>query len=102
MKLPKTRKKYCPHCKKHTMHRVMESKRGSRSSLSKGSKYRMKKRGSGRGMGNQGKLSKGALSKWKRYGKKATKKTDLRYVCSECKKGHTQNKGVRARRVEFQ
>ncbi len=101
MKLPKIRNKYCPKCKKHTEHKVMQAKKGSPSSLKAGSKYRMKKRGQGTGFGNRGKLSKGALTKWKRYGKKNTKKTDLRYVCKECKKAHTQSKGIRARRVEF-
>jgi len=61
----------------------------------------MRKRGEGRGKGNVGKLSKGALTKWKRYGKKSSKKTDLRYECKECKKIHMQKKGIRAKRVEF-
>ncbi|OGM02217.1 hypothetical protein A3K72_00935 [Candidatus Woesearchaeota archaeon RBG_13_36_6] len=101
MKLPKIRRKYCPKCKKHTEHKVMQSKKRNPSSLKKGSKYRMKKRGQGRGHGNLGRLSKGALTKWKRYGKKTTKKTDLRYECKECKKQHVQRKGIRAKRVEF-
>lgn len=79
----------------------MQSKRGRPSSLKKGSKYRMKKRGEGTGFGNLGKLSKGALTKWKRFGKKSTKKTDLRFVCSVCNKAHTQRKGIRAKKVEF-
>jgi len=52
-------------------------------------------------MGNRGKLSKGALTQWKRYGKKTSKKTDLRYECSVCKKTHMQRKGFRSRRIEF-
>lgn len=101
MKLPKIRKKYCPYCKKYTEHKVVQAKKKAASSLKRGSKYRMKKRGAGRGMGNLGRLSKGALTKWKRYGKKATKKTDLRYECKECKKSHVQKKGFRAKRLEF-
>ena len=100
MKIPKIRKKYCPKCKKHTEHKVMQSKKRNPSSLKKGSKYRMRKRGR-RGHGNLGRLSKGALTKWKRYGKKTTKKTDLRFECKECKKQHPQRKGIRAKRVEF-
>lgn len=79
----------------------MQAKKRSPSSLKKGSKYRMKKRGKARGHGNLGRLSKGALTKWKRYGKKSTKKTDLRYECSVCKKQTVQRKGIRAKRVEF-
>lgn len=79
----------------------MQSKKGRPSTLKKGSKHRMKKRGEGTGFGNQGKLSKGALTKWKRYGKKSTKKTDLRFFCRVCNTGHTQKKGIRAKKVEF-
>ena len=101
MKLPKVRNKYCPFCKKHTEHKIMQSKKRAPSSLKRGSKYRVKKREVGSGMGNLGRLSRPALTKWKRYGKKATKKTDLRYECKECKKSHVQKKGFRAKRLEF-
>jgi len=100
MKIPKTIKRYCPYCKKHTEHRVMQNKKKQASSLKRGAKQRMWKRGLARGKGNT-KLSKGALTKWKRYGKKTSKKTDLRYECSVCKKIHMQKKGKRAKRVEF-
>ena len=99
--MPKSKKRYCPYCKKHTDHKVGQSKKRAASSLSAGSKYRMKKRGKCTGTGNQGKISKGAMTKWKRYGKKASKKTDLRYQCNVCKKSHTQNHGFRARKLEF-
>jgi large subunit ribosomal protein L44e len=101
MKLPKTRNKYCPFCKKHTEHKLLQSKKKAASTLKKGSKVRMRLRGLARGTGNLGRISKGALTKWKRYGKKATKKTDLRFECKECKKSHPQKKGFRAKRVEF-
>lgn len=101
MKIPKLIKRYCPYCKKHTEHKVAQSKKKAASSLSWGSKYRMQKRGKCTGTGNKGKLSKKAMSGWKRYGKKATKKTDLRYTCSVCKKTHMQNQGIRAKKVEF-
>ena len=78
----------------------MQNKKKQASSLKRGAKQRMWKRGLARGKGNT-KLSKGALTKWKRYGKKASKKTDLRYECSVCKKIHMQKKGKRAKRVEF-
>lgn len=100
MKKPKIMKRYCPYCKKHTEHTVSSSKRGTPSSMTRGAKMRMWKRGLARGHGNT-KLSKGALTGWKRYGKKSTKKTDLRFECKVCKKMHMQRKGKRTKRVEF-
>lgn len=101
MKLPKIVKRHCPYCKKHTEHKVMQSKKGRPSSLTYGSKIRAKRRGKARGKGNLGRYSKPAVTKFKRGGKKTTKKTDLRYECKECKKQHMQKKGFRAKRVEF-
>ncbi len=101
MKLPKVRMKYCPYCKKHTEHKVSQTKKKSASSLSYGSKVRARKRGVARGFGNLGRYSKPAVSKFKRTGAKVTKKTDLRFECKECKKSHTQNHGFRAKRIEF-
>ena len=101
MKIPKTRRKYCPFCKKHTEHKVTQNKKRNPSSLKKGSKYRAKKRGSARGFGNLGKYSKPAASKFKLGGKKLSKKTDFRYECQECKKTHAQPKGKRAKKIEL-
>jgi len=69
--------------------------------MSRGSKTRMMKRGERRGIGNYGKTSRPAIAKWKMTGAKTTKKTDLRYACSVCKKVSTQNSGIRAKKVEF-
>ena len=101
MKIPKEKKRYCPHCKKHTVHKVMQSKKKQPSSLSYGSKYRARLRGRARGHGNYGRYSKPAITKWKMTGKKGTKKTDLRFECKECKKQQVQKKGIRAKKVEF-
>jgi len=101
MKVPKTVKRYCPYCRKHTEHKVSQTKKKSPSSLKKGSKYRARKRGLARGMGNRGRYSKPAISKFKMAGKKTSKKTDFRYQCSVCKKTHTQKQGIRTKRVEF-
>ncbi len=101
MKIPKTVKRYCPYCRKHTEHKVSQTKKKNPSSLKKGSKYRARKRGLARGTGNLGRYSKPAISKFKMAGKKTTKKTDFRYQCTICKKTHTQKKGIRAKRVEF-
>ena len=79
----------------------MQSKKRSPRSLTYGSKVRARRRGLSRGFGNRGRYSKPAITKFKRTGKKSTKKTDLRYECKVCKKVHAQNKGFRAKRIEF-
>jgi len=101
MKLPKNVKRYSPYCKKHTEHKVSQTKKGKPSSMTYGSKLRARKRGKARGIGNMGRYSKPAVSKFKMAGKKTSKKTDLRYECKECKKQHVQRKGFRAKKVEF-
>ncbi|MBD3202942.1 50S ribosomal protein L44e [Candidatus Woesearchaeota archaeon] len=101
MKLPKTRNKYCPFCRKHTQHKILQVKKGKPSALTYGSKYRAKLRGKARGMGSQGRYSKPAVTQWKQTGKKASKKSDLKYVCTECKKAHLQKKGKRAKKIEI-
>jgi len=94
-------KRFCVHCKKHTEHKVTSNKKKSVSSLSKGSKVRARLRGKAKGTGNLGRYSKPAVTKFKRTGAKNTKKTDLRYTCSQCKKMSCQKKGIRAKKVEF-
>ena len=69
--------------------------------MTHGSKYRARKRGKARGFGNLGRYSKPAATKFKRGGKKTSKKTDFVYECKVCKKSHKQRKGTRAKRVEF-
>lgn len=101
MKKPKAIKRYCPYCKKHTEHKVGQAKKKGASSLTYGSKHRARRRGQARGTGNLGRYSKPAVTKFKMTGKKATKKTDIRYECKTCKKTHVQKKGIRAKRVEF-
>jgi large subunit ribosomal protein L44e len=101
MKIPKTQKRYCPVCKKHTEHKVIQNKRKQASSLKRGSKYRAKERGLAKGFGNLGRYSKPAVTKFKRTGAKTTKKTDLRYQCMECHKIHIIGSGQRAKRVEL-
>ena len=101
MKLPKTVNRYCPYCKKHTPHRVTPNKKRNPRTMTYGSKLRARRRGQARGVGNMGRYSKPAISKFKMTGKKSTKKTDLRYECSECKKMHIQRGGFRSRKIEF-
>lgn len=101
MKIPKTIKRYCRFCKKHTEQKVTSSKRKPPSSLKKGSKVRARKRGQARGIGNKGKYSKPAISQFKRTGAKISKKTDLRLQCMKCKKTHVQRKSTRTKRLEI-
>jgi len=101
MKLPKVKNTYCPHCRKHQEHKTFQAKKGQASTLSYGSKVRARKRGKARGFGNLGRYSKPAVTKFKMTGKKQTKKTDLKYQCSECKKFHLQRQGIRAKKVEL-
>ena len=93
--------RYCPYCKKHTEHKVALNKKKNPRTMTYGSKTRAKRRGSATGLGNRGRYSKPAITKFKMTGKKASKKTDLRYECKECKKQHMQKKGFRAKRIEF-
>jgi len=105
MKLPKTRNTYCPKCKKHEEHKIIEGKkktRGTSHPLSFGSKKRIKQRGR-MGTGNNGKYSKPAITKWRMAGRKTSKKVDLRFQCSSCKKMHgIASGGFRAKKIEFQ
>lgn len=101
MKIPKTKNRLCPYCRKHTPHKVFQVKKGQASSLKYGSKKRARARGKARGFGNLGRYSKPAVTKFKRAGKKQTKKTDLKYQCTVCKKFHLPKKGIRAKRVEL-
>ncbi len=101
MKKPKNVKRLCPYCKKHTEHKVSQTKKKNPSSLSYGSKVRAKLRGKARGTGNQGRYSKPPVGNFKRTGAKTSKKTDFRYECKECKKVHVQSHGIRAKRVEL-
>jgi len=101
MKIPKTLKRLCKTCKKHTLHKVAQNKKKQASPLSRGSKVRAKLRGVAKGHGNLGRYSKPAVTKFKRTGAKTTKKTDLRYTCNVCKKASCQKSGIRAKRVEF-
>ena len=99
MKIPKTTRRYCPYCRKKTEQKIKVVGTGAkRGTLTKGSKSRARKRGLSRGMGNKGKYSKPAVSKFKRK-TKTTKKTNIMYTCNVCKKSKYQKKGQRAGKV---
>lgn len=104
MKLPKTKMRLCPYCKKHTEHKIINQKfKGLNKAhpMSKGSKNRARRRGRARGMGNWGRFSRPPIASWKMTGAKSSKKSDLRYQCSQCKKMHVQRYGWRAKKFEI-
>ena len=99
MKIPKTTNRYCPYCKKKTKQKIKVIGTGAkRGTLTRGSKSRARQRGQSRGIGNKGKYSKPAVSKFKRK-TKTTKKTNIMYTCDECGKSKYQKKGQRAGKV---
>ena len=103
MKLPKTTKRYCPYCKKATEQKIeLYKSGGKRGALSRGSIQRAKRRGQGTGHGNLGKWgSKPAITKWKRTGAKASKKSTMQYVCKVCSRATQRSQGFRAKKLEF-
>lgn len=101
MKIPKTIKRYCRKCRKHTLHKVVQLKTGTkRGSLKKGSIQRAKKRGLGTGFGNKGRWGS-KPTKPKRSGAKTSKKTYLKYTCQTCKKSSMTTAGTRTKRLEL-
>ena len=95
MKIPKKIKRFCPFCRKHVEVIVKQNKKRPPSPFKRGSKYRAKTRGLAKGHGNLGRYSKPAIGQFKMTGKKQSKKTDLRYQCSECNKTFIISKGKR-------
>ncbi|HLC31328.1 MAG TPA: hypothetical protein VJK51_01550 [Candidatus Nanoarchaeia archaeon] len=100
MKLPKQTKRYCPHCKKHTLQTISTQRQKSRSAshpLSRGSPTRIKLRGL-MGIGNWGKRSKKGAKDWKRK-TKITKRITLLYTCGVCKKMKGIKSAIRSSRI---
>lgn len=99
MKIKKATMRYCPYCKKHTSHKISQIKSGTkRGSLKWGSIQRASKR-SVPGTGNKNRWGS-KPAKPKRTGAKISKKTNIKYTCSICKKSKIQKKGIRAKKVE--
>lgn len=99
MKIPKATKRFCKYCKKHTEHKISISKSGfKRGSLKRGSIQRALKR-SVPGTGNKNRWGS-KPAKPKRTGAKTSKKTNIKYTCSVCKKSAIQRKGVRTKKLE--
>ncbi len=100
MKIPKQIKRYCFHCKKHTLHKISVVKGKDRGTLKRGSIARAFKRGRGQGYGNLGRWgSKPAISKFKMTGAKTSKKTNLKFTCEVCSKSSLQRFGIRTKKM---
>jgi len=91
MQMPRRINTYCPQCDSHHEHEVEKVRRGRET----GMKWIDRQRKRNSGIGNDGKFSKVP------GGDKPTKKTDLKYICSDCGKAHLRE-GWRAGRLEFQ
>jgi large subunit ribosomal protein L44e len=90
MKMPKKVKTYCKYCGKHTLHEIEKVKKGRQSSLSWINRQKHRRQG----IGNLGKFSKVP------GGEKPTRRLNIRFRCTECKKAHTRPT-IRASRFEL-
>ena len=71
--------------------------------LSKFSQVRLKLKGTTTGLGNRGRISRGAMNSWKRYNQKHSKKTDFRFTCTECKKINVSaDTGIRSKKIKVE
>lgn len=98
MKIPKTMRKYCIHCRIHTLHKVTQLKSGRKRGLLKIGSRRHERRSNIHGYGG---FPQPQISKGKKYSAKTTKKIDLRYECEKCKKKGIIGEGWRLKKVEF-
>jgi large subunit ribosomal protein L44e len=90
MKVPKERKRYCPRCKKHTIHTLTLYKRGKERRSALGARRHEEDR---KGYGGQ------KFPELKRTAK-TTKKQTLKLKCKECSRV-TMTAGLRLRKLEI-
>jgi len=88
--MPKQVMCHCPFCKKHTKQNIERVRRGQASSLTHIARQKFR----ANGIGNQGKFSKVP------GGDKPSKRLNLRYRCTICKKAHNRA-GFRAGKFEL-
>ena len=103
MKLPEKTNRYCPYCRKQTEQKVSVAKQRSRSAthpLSRGSDFRVKKRGFKSGFGNQGRYSR-PPPKNQKMKTKQTKRLTVMYTCNTCKKSKGISKGLRVSKIQI-
>jgi len=90
MKMPSKFKTYCPFCRKHELHEVEKVKKGKARHFNWIDRQKAR-RGT---VGNMGKFSKVP------GGDKPTKKINIRYRCTVCKKAHLRE-GFRLSKFEL-
>ena len=93
MKKPKKTNRYCPYCRKKTEQKVKNVVKSKNHSMKRGAKARIRLRGLWRGIGNQGRYSR--MKNQQKGNRKTTKKTNIMYICSVCKKAKYQKQGKR-------
>ncbi|PSQ21740.1 50S ribosomal protein L44e [Halobacteriales archaeon QS_9_67_17] len=93
MQMPRRFNTYCPHCHTHHEHEVEKVRTGRTSGMT----HEQRKTRRGRSViGNAGRFSKVP------GGDKPTKKTDLKYRCSECGKAHLREGWRAGEQVVFE
>jgi large subunit ribosomal protein L44e len=91
MNIPKSTSAYCPHCKKHTEHKVKLFKSGQARTDSKGTRRMQRKHKSGYG----------GKTKFPAYVKKQNKRPTLILECPVCKKKHITVINKRMKKAEL-
>lgn len=97
MKMPKRIKRYCKHCRKHTVMTINMVHKGKRSTLKNGQRRRLRIKS---GHGDAGHYSKKPIKDWARNSK-VTQAKDANLECTECKKKQVVKGGFKARRFEL-
>jgi len=95
MKLPKTTNRYCPTCRKHTEHKIIVERTRARPAT--------RKRALKWGVRHYAKISSGYVGSPRpiiHEKAKTTKKANLKYECSVCKKKHFKQNPIRLKKVE--
>ncbi len=90
MKYPKQIRTYCPFCRSHQIHTVEKVKRRSKRTLAAGQRRFLRKL-----------KGYGSFPRPKPDREKPTKKVDLRFRCTKCKKAHTRGEGWRVKKFEL-
>ena len=89
MKMPKTKKTYCPKCRKHTVHEISKVKKRKASELKAGQRQFR------RVLAGYGGFPRALPS-----GDKPTKKVNLKLTCTVCQKSQVI-RGFRVKKLEI-
>jgi large subunit ribosomal protein L44e len=96
MKIPSEIVKYCPYCRRYTVHKVKTVSKGKTRTLSEGQR-RFKRRV----IKGYGAFCRPKQNVSSRYGVKISKKVNLLLVCTECGKAHNWVLNLRAKKWEI-